>query len=301
MVHREARQDVGRTPTKGVSMPNTTRAISRRAFLGIQALCLSGALIGCSQGGGGQEPIPTGPRTLDQLRSSGQLNIGICSDNKPLAFINSRGNYDGPDQYFGLHLANQLRVAPNYVSLDPGERYGALADGTVDVALVQMSAHDELAGEVALASPLYRLGLGVASPTGSPVENPEQLADVELIACEGSYAHQFAAASWPGVTLRTYETLSDTYAALEQGYGGALIADEISIAAWLKNAPEFSLSMRTIDDPRPVAPAVAPSQDDLLSLVEEAVSTFIAYGYRGRSYTNDIVPYVGNEYASLFN
>ena len=282
-------------------MPNTTRAISRRAFLGMQALCLSGTLIGCSQGDVGQEPTPTGPRTLDQIRTSGQLNIGMCSDNKPLSFINSSGTYDGPDQYFGLHLANQLRVTPNYVSLDPGERYGALADGTVDVALVQMSAHDELADEVALASPLYRLGLGIASPTESLVEHPEQLVEVELIACEGSYAHQYAAATWPDVTLRTYETLTDTYAALEQGHGGALIADEISIAAWLKNAPEFSLGMRALDDPRPVAPAVTLGQDDLLSLVEEAVSTFISYGYRSRSYTNDIVHYVGDGYASLFN
>ncbi|MBQ6491921.1 MAG: transporter substrate-binding domain-containing protein [Atopobiaceae bacterium] len=281
-------------------MPNTTRAISRRAFLGMQALCLSGALIGCSQGDGGQEPVPAGPRTLDQIRTSGQLDIGMCSDNKPLSFINSRGAYDGPDQYFGLHLAGQLRVAPHYVSLDPGERYDALADGTVDVVLAQMSPDDDRSEEVALTAPLYRLGLGVVSPKGALVESAEQLVGIELIACAGSFAHQFAASVWPGVSLRTYETLSDTYAALEQGFGGALIADEISIAAWVKKSPDFALGMTALDEPRPIAPAVAWGQDDLLAVVEEAVSTFISYGYRSRSYTSDVVPFVGNDYASLF-
>ena len=283
-------------------MKTAPHAISRRTFLGVQALLMAGALVGCSQGGASDTPdeSPAGPRTLDQIRASGQLNIGLCSDNKPLSFINSRGTYDGPDQYFGLHLANQLRVAPHYVSLDPGERYDALADGTVDVALTQMSPNDGRSEETALAAPLYKLGLGIASPKGALVESAEQLVDVELIACEGSYAHQYAASAWPDVTLRTYETLSDTYAALEQGYGGALIADEISIAAWVKKSPDFALGMTALDEPRPIAPAVARDQDALLLVVEEAVSTFISYGYRNRSYTSDVVPFVGNDYSSLF-
>lgn len=269
----------------------------------MQALGLAAVLGGCSHRDGADEQgvLVDGPRTLDQIRESGFLNIGIASDNAPLSFLSWKGVYDGIDQYFGLHLANTLRVAPRYVAIDPYQRYDALLDGIVDVSLAQMSPEDARADEVTFSAPLYALKLGILSPKDAVVDTPELLAEGELVVCEGSFAHQYATDAFPDVTLRTYDTLSESYAALVEGHGIALVADEISIAAWMKKNPGFVLGIRDLGDRRHIAPAFVGGQEDLLPLVDEAVSTFISYGYRSRSYTSDAKPLVGDAYLSIFD
>lgn len=279
----------------------TTPNISRRSFLGLQGLALMAALAGCSTADDEAQPEVVGVRSLDDIHASGYLNIGISSDNTPFGFINETGAYDGFDHYFALHLAEYLGVAPRFVCLDPPQRYDALLSGEVDVSLLQMSDVDERAGEAFLATGLYSLALGLVSRKEDAYSSLSQLDDVDLMVCNGTYAQQYVQAALPDKPLRSYDTLSDMYAAFEDTERSAVLADEMSLATWIRNKPNYMLSIRALGDPRIISPAVCADQPELAEQVDLAVASFVHRGRRKYAYTNDIRPFVGDSYAYMFD
>ena len=186
------------------------------------------------------------PRSLDEIAGSGFVRVGITSDDRPLGYISMRGNYAGYDYYFSLFLATRVGVGEvRCVAVDPKERYEALQSNRVDVLLVGASPDDEAGDGVAYVRPLYVQRLCVVSPEGAVVDSSEKLSQGELIVCEGTYAGRYAERTWPDVTLRRYETHTDTWHALEEGRGIGVLTDEVSGLSWASGAEEpFGGGMR---------------------------------------------------------
>ena len=78
-------------------------------------------------------------RTLDEIKESGTLTVGVFSDKKPFGYVDENGDYQGYDVYFARRLARGSRhgaraglgrrAEPRGVSdlreggCDPGELY----------------------------------------------------------------------------------------------------------------------------------------------------------------------------------
>ena len=63
-----------------------------------------------------------GYRTLDEIKASGKLVIGMFSDKKPFGYIDEYGEYQGYDVYLARRLAEDLGVELVPVSLDAPNR-----------------------------------------------------------------------------------------------------------------------------------------------------------------------------------
>ena len=57
-------------------------------------------------------------RTLDDIKSSGTLKIGVFSDKNPFGYVDNNGEYQGYDVYFAKRLAEDLGTE---LELDPVE------------------------------------------------------------------------------------------------------------------------------------------------------------------------------------
>ena len=55
-------------------------------------------------------------RTLDEIKESGTINIGVFSDKNPFGYVDENGEYQGYDVYFARKLAEDLGVEANFVS-----------------------------------------------------------------------------------------------------------------------------------------------------------------------------------------
>lgn len=269
--------------------------LSRRSFFALQAAALAAALPAC--GGSAEQdsatPAPeqrTSPRSIDEIRESGKLRVGIHSDNKPFGFVGQGGYYVGINGYFCIYLPYKIGVGIEYVAIDAPDRYDALARHDVDLALTEMSPADERSDEVTFTRQLYHMQLSLASPNTAPITDVSQLAGKELIVCEGTYAAQYARETWPDVTLRPYQTFTDSHVALEEGHGAALLGDDLGLLAWLKAKKGYTLSMRGIGSARYVAPAVVAGNDELRDLIDKAASDFISSGYSKKGYEKYVKP-----------
>ena len=55
-------------------------------------------------------------RTLEEIKSSGTINIGVFSDKSPFGYVDENGEYQGYDVYFANRIGEDLGVKINYVS-----------------------------------------------------------------------------------------------------------------------------------------------------------------------------------------
>ncbi|HEM3688559.1 TPA: transporter substrate-binding domain-containing protein [Streptococcus suis] len=54
-------------------------------------------------------------RTLEEIKESGTVKIGVFSDKKPFGYVDANGEYQGYDVYLGNRLAKELGVEVEYV------------------------------------------------------------------------------------------------------------------------------------------------------------------------------------------
>ncbi|MDD7169741.1 MAG: transporter substrate-binding domain-containing protein, partial [Faecalibacterium sp.] len=146
--------------------------ISRRSFLlGLGAVSAAAALTAC--GGSSSASTATAAsgsaasgssvvyRTLDQIKESGTINIGVFSDKNPFGYVDENGEYQGYDVYFARRLGEDLGVEINFVSTEAANRIEYLQTGKVDVILANFTVTPERAEEVDFALPYMNVALGV--------------------------------------------------------------------------------------------------------------------------------------------
>ena len=61
-------------------------------------------------------------RTLDEIKESGTINIGVFSDKNPFGYVDENGEYQGYDIYFANRLGEDLGVDVNFVSTEAANR-----------------------------------------------------------------------------------------------------------------------------------------------------------------------------------
>lgn len=80
-----------------------------------------------------------GFRTLDEVKASGKLVIGLFSDKKPFGYIDENGEYQGYDVYLAKRLAADLGVELEPVSVDAPNRIEFLQSNKVDIILANFT------------------------------------------------------------------------------------------------------------------------------------------------------------------
>ena len=67
------------------------------AALGIASVTALGLLAGCGKDASGASDA--GYRTVDEIKESGTINIGVFSDKSPFGYVDENGDYQGYDVY----------------------------------------------------------------------------------------------------------------------------------------------------------------------------------------------------------
>ena len=135
------------------------------ALITLLALTLSFVLAGCGSGGAAEGGGASGSsaaeggsdvvyRTLDEIKESGTINIGVFSDKNPFGYVDENGEYQGYDVYFAQRLGEDLGVEVNYVSTEAANRVAVLDQSAVAeegrVSEVFINPKSEIARELIL-------------------------------------------------------------------------------------------------------------------------------------------------------
>ena len=212
-------------------------------------------------------------RTLDEIKESGTVKIGVFSDKAPFGYVDDQGEYQGYDVYYAKRIAEDLGVEAEFTSLDPASRVEYVATGKVDIVLANFTVTPERAEQVDFALPYMKVALGVVSPDGAVISSVDELEGKTLIVAKGTTAETYFEENYPDIKLQKYDAYADAYNALLDGRGDAFSTDNTEVIAWAKANPGFTVGIETLGQYDTIAAAVAKGNSTLLDFLNDEIAT----------------------------
>ncbi len=236
-------------------------------------------------------------RTLDQIKESGTINIGVFSDKNPFGYVDENGEYQGYDVYFADRLAKDLGVEVNYVSTEAANRIEYLQTGKVDVILANFTVTPQRAEEVDFALPYMNVALGVVSPDSRVIDSLENWDENdEMIVISGTTAETYLTESYPNIKLQKYDTYANAKNAIENGNGAAWANDNTEVIAFALQNPGYTVGIPTLGSSDTIAPAVSKGNQTLLDWINSEIESLGKEQFFHADYEATLVDTYGLEY-----
>lgn len=233
-------------------------------------------------------------RTVEEIKASGKIVIGVFSDKAPFGYVDEYGKYQGYDVYFAERIGQDLGVAVEYISTDPASRVEYAATGKVDIILANFTVTEERAQQVDFALPYMKVMLGVVSPENALITGVDQLAGKTLIVVKGTTAETYFEKNHPEVKLQKYDEYADAYNALIDGRGDAFSTDNTEVLAWALVNPGFAVGIDALGNMDTIAPAVQKGNTSLLEWLNNEIQTLGQEQFFHAAYEATLAPVYGD-------
>ena len=266
------------------------------ALLGILALTGCGSSTAqneeaATESAGGSEIY----RTLDEIKESGTIKIGVFSDKNPFGYVDENGEYQGYDIYFAERLAKDLGVEVEYVPTEAANRVEYLESGKVDVILANFTVTEERAQSVDFALPYMKVALGVVSPDDALITSPDELKGKTLIVTKGTTAETYFTENYPDVELLKFDQYTEAYNALLDGRGDAFSTDNTEVLAWAIQNDGFSVGIESLGNIDTIAPAVSKGNETLLNAINDEIKSLADEQFFHADYKATLEPVYGDD------
>lgn len=236
-------------------------------------------------------------RTLDEIKESKVINIGVFSDKNPFGYVDENGEYQGYDVYFARRIGKDLDVEVNFVSTEAANRIEYLQTGKVDVILANFTVTEERAQEVDFALPYMQVALGVVSPDTDVVESLDDWKKGdEMIVISGTTAETYLIKNHPEISLQKYDSYATAKNALENGNGAAWANDNTEVVAFALQNEGYTVGIPTMGSQDSIAPAVSQGNTALLEWLNEEIKTLEKEGFFHEGYKETLADTYGMEF-----
>ena len=211
-------------------------------------------------------------RTLDEIKESGTINIGVFSDKNPFGYVDENGEDQGYDVYFANRIGEDLGVKINYVSTEAANRIEYLQTGKVDIILANFTVTPQRAEEVDFALPYMNVALGVVSPDGRVIESLDSWnTEDQIIVISGTTAETYLIENYPDIPLQKYDSYATAKNALENGNGVAWVNDNTEVIAFALQNDGYTVGIPSLGSQDSIAPAVSKGNNTLLDWLNEEI------------------------------
>ena len=236
-------------------------------------------------------------RTLDEIKSSGTINIGVFSDKSPFGYVDENGQYQGYDVYFGNRIGEDLGVKINYVSTEAANRIEYLQTGKVDIILANFTVTPERAQEVDFALPYMNVALGVVSPDSRVITSLDDIgADDQVIVISGTTAETYLEKYNPEIKLQKYDAYAEAKTAFENGNGVAWANDNTEVIAFAIENPGYTVGIPSLGSADTIAPAVTKGNATLLNWLNDEIKALGNENFFHADYEATLLDTYGKDY-----
>ena len=279
--------------------------IFKKLLAGALALGLGAAtLTGCGAQSGGQADGGSAGkdanaiyRTLDEIKESGTVNIGVFSDKNPFGYVDENGDYQGYDVYFAERIGKDLGVEINYVSTEAANRVEYLETGKVDIVLANFTVTEERAEKVDFALPYMNVALGVVSHEDNVIEDLSQIAaDDQVIVISGTTAETYLEKNNPEIKLQKFDTYASAKTSFENGTGVAWANDNTEVIAYALENKGYVVGIPSLGSQDTIAPAVSKGNSTLLKWLNDEIVSLGEENFFHADYEATLIDTYGAEY-----
>jgi polar amino acid transport system substrate-binding protein len=236
-------------------------------------------------------------RTLDEIKESGTINIGVFSDKNPFGYVDENGEYQGYDVYFANRLAEDLGVEVNFVSTEAANRIEYLQTGKVDVILANFTVTEERAEEVDFALPYMNVALGVVSREDNVIESLDDWnADDSIIVISGTTAETYLIENYPDIPLQKFDSYATAKEAFQNGTSVAWANDNTEVIAFALQNSGYTVGIPSLGSADTIAPAVTKGNSTLLEAINDEIKALGEENFFHADYEATLTETYGSDY-----
>lgn len=236
-------------------------------------------------------------RTLDEIKESGTINIGVFSDKNPFGYVDENGEYQGYDVYFANRLAKDLGVKVNFVSTEAANRIEYLQTGKVDVILANFTVTEERAQEVDFALPYMNVALGVVSREDNVIKSLDNWnKDDSIIVISGTTAETYLTENYPDIPLQKFDSYATAKEAFQNGTSVAWANDNTEVIAFALQSKGYTVGISELGNKDTIAPAVTKGNDSLREWINSEIETLGQENFFHKDYEETLVDTYGTDY-----
>ena len=187
----------------------------KRLFTAIAAaVTISAAVVGAPEA-----------RTLDEIISSGTINIGVNPTIPPLAKYDEKNELVGFDVDFANELAKMLGVGVNLVVVGSPDRIPFVVSGKIDFVMGAMTRTPDRAKVIDFTVPVHTEVLGVLTTEEQNYSDWKDLnnPDVSFVEIRGSTPVKFIEDNLPDAKMTLVDNWPDAVRSLAQGRATAMM------------------------------------------------------------------------------
>lgn len=252
----------------------------KKRILGILLSLVVAAVVfaGCGTGSGSDSDSgnTAKARTLDEIRESGTIKIGVFSDKNPFGYVDENGDIQGYDVYFAKRIAKDLlgsEDAVEFVYVEAASRVEYLTSAKVDIILANFTVTEDRSKQVDFALPYMKVALGIVSPDDALITDASELNGKDLIVVKGTTAETYFTENYPDINLIKFDEYQEAYDALLDGRGDAFSTDNTEVLAWAIQNEGFSVGVESLGNIDTIAPAVQKGNTELLNWINDEIES----------------------------
>ena len=192
-------------------------------------------------------------RTLDEIRSTGVLRVGVNPNFPPMSSFAPNGELQGFDVDVARTIADRIGVKLQLVPTEAASRVPFLVSGRIDLALGALTITPERQALIDFSVPLHAEAMGVITTAKLPVKRWQELnrPDITLVNMRGNQSVSVLQEKLPKPQRLLVDGNADTIRAIAQGRADALVENVDFFIGFTRNYPE--IQWRVLPDPMFVA------------------------------------------------
>lgn len=236
-------------------------------------------------------------RSLEEIKSSGKIRIGVFSDKNPFGYVDENGEVQGYDVYFAKRIAKDMfgsEDAVEFVYVEAANRVEYLQSGKVDIILANFTVTKERQEKVDFALPYMKVALGIVSPDNALITDVSLLNGKTLIVVKGTTAETYFGENHQEIKLLKFDEYQEAYDALSDGRGDAFSTDNTEVLAWALQNKGFTVGVESVGSLDSIAPAVQKGNTELLEWINNEITALEPEQFFHKAFEETLAPVYGD-------
>lgn len=236
-------------------------------------------------------------RTYQEIKDAKKIRIGVSSDNNPFGFADENGEYQGYEIVFAKRLAKEMKLKPEFVSVEAGNRAKYLKTGKADVVIADYAVDDTEKIIADFAQPYMKTALATVSHKKDKVKSLDDLDKKDsVIVVSGSDAALYMAENYKNVNLTEVADISEAIDALESNRGVVWLGKNTEVAEFAMQNEGYAVGEKELGDIVSYAPAVSKGNSTLLKKINKIMDKLYDEDFFGTDYDETLEIVYGGDF-----
>ncbi len=211
-------------------------------------LSIAGALCLMASSGAVLAQAPAG--TMEKIKSSGTILVGVRNDFPPIGSVDGRGKPIGFGVDLGEAIAKELGVKVEFVAVTSRTRFPLLQQGSIDIEIGVTTPTVEREKAVDFTIPYIWDAVDLLIKKGASAKLSDYGPPKKIATTQGSFVVDVIKQQLPQAELVLFQEFPEAVAALQNGRVDAVGINRASAVAFLQRDPKrLALSEDFFKDP----------------------------------------------------